>query len=923
MSDSGVSKPDAASEPVGEPSPNPAEPSGQIGKYQIVRLLGKGGMGAVYQAFDPHLERDVALKVMLPQLADDPEQKQRFEREARAVARMNHPNVVTVFDLGYHTDGSPYIVMELLKGRDLLKVMRQDPSLPLDRKVTIVLEVLDGLGHAHKVGIVHRDIKPANVFISEDGTAKIMDFGIARLSATSATASGTFMGTANYMSPEQASGRALDGRSDLFSVGCLLYEVLSGRRPFEAATLVATLYKIAHEPPSLHLPAGPEYQGLLPILGRALAKDPDQRYQTSADMASALRGFLADASLVARAGPTALPRPGDAADDDATRDLGGRPNAVPSVHLPRAAVAGPPADPTPLFQLLRAIYVGGKSGHLHFARGRDRRALRILKGQIVHASSDVAGEHLGDVLVRYGLLTQPDLDRALDVVLRERKRLGVVLIGMGLIERPRLEEAVGLHAREILFSVLDQPGVSAAFEEMSESLLETDLVCRMSTGEVILEATRRIQDPELVRRGLGDLSRVLALSSDPLLRSQKITLTPTDGFILSRIDGSLRISEVLSLAPVSAEDAERSLFGLLCTGTVDYPSDRPVSRGAPSPPTTRVPRRRESSPHVTPLPPGMPVTSRDPVATPSAGSRPSDTDPAAGPPETPERPLAEAPDAAEIRRLILEAYEGLPFKDHFDLLGIPPTASESDVRLAYARLARILHPDGCHGLDLEDLREQRDAVFYRVSHAYRTLSSPESRAAYQRELGQRRPPARRAAPTPPPPAPAVPPPPPAPAAAPRPQPAPAPPLEPPPAGPRVETPVEEAIGRAEQLIAERMFWEAIQQVEPLIHRVEGPLRTRARMALAQASVRNPKWLRRAEEQLQAVLREDPRHIEAYLLLASIYRTEGLPTRAAALYRKILEIEPDHPKARREVGGQAHAEPEHPSGGSLLGFIRRR
>jgi hypothetical protein len=566
------------------------ELSGRIGKYQIVRLLGRGGMGAVYQAFDPHLERDVALKVMLPQIAENPEHKRRFEREARAVARLTHPNVVTVFDLGYHTDGSPYIVMELMKGRDLLDVMRQDPPLSLERKLAIVQQVLAGLGHAPKVGIVHRDVKPANIFITEDETAKIMDFGVARLDAGSATAAGTFMGTANYISPEQARGRALDGRSDLFSVGCMLCELLTGRRPFDGESAVATLLKIATEPPALPLPAGPEHEALRLVLEKALAKDPAERYETAAAFASALRGVLATlpAEASAPSAATAAPRGASPGTDAAGRDGRSGPMRLPSVYTPGIAVAGPPADPTPLFRLLRTIYVGAKSGHLHFSHARGRRILRILKGQILHGSSDVAGEHLGDVLVRYGLLTQADVDQALDRVLREHARLGVVLIEMGRIERAQLEEAVGLHAREILFSVLDQPGISVAFEELSEDVLEKDLVCRMSMAEVILEATRRVQDPELVRRGLGDQSRILMLSSNPVLRSQKITFTPTDGFILSRVDGRMSMREVLSLVPVRVEDAERSLFGLLCTGTVDYVAEAPPSRRA-TPPGNRVP----------------------------------------------------------------------------------------------------------------------------------------------------------------------------------------------------------------------------------------------------------------------------------------------------------------------------------------------
>jgi curved DNA-binding protein CbpA len=330
-------------------------------------------------------------------------------------------------------------------------------------------------------------------------------------------------------------------------------------------------------------------------------------------------------------------------------------------------------------------------------------------------------------------------------------------------------------------------------------------------------------------------------------------------------------------------------------------------------------------------PPLTPST-RPASATPPSGtfSRPPDAPRGASPPATPERPLAQTADAAEVRELILGTHEGLLFKDHFELLGVPPTATDAEIRLAHARFARMLHPDACRGLDLDDLREQREAVFFRVSQAYKTLSNPVSRAAYQREIEHRS--ARRPTPTPPPPAaPSLYPPP--PAAAPRPAtaPAPAPSTAPatapatapePPVAPSVEALVEEGIRRAEELIAERMYWEAIQQLEPLIRRVEGPLRVRARLALALASSKNPKWLRRAEEQLQAAIHEDPRHVEAHLLLASIYRTEGLPARAAAVYRRILEIKPGHPKALRELAQQEHAEAEPPSGG-LRGFFKKR
>src|SRR4051812_10441177 len=285
---------------MSEPESNPEAPSaplkeisGRIGKYDIVKPLGKGAMGIVYLAHDTVLERDVALKVMVAAIADDPELKQRFEREAKAVARMTHPNVVNVFDLGSHTDGSPYIAMELLKGQDLQKAVRTPPPMPLERKVNVIVQVLAGLAHAHQAGIVHRDIKPANIFINQDGTVKIMDFGVARLTTASMTGTGNIVGTADYMSPEQVKGAKVDGRSDLFSVGCMLYELLAGKRPFHSENLMAIFYKITHEEPDFDMiPEGPDYDALMPTLKKALAKELDDRYQTAYEFAVDLREFL-------------------------------------------------------------------------------------------------------------------------------------------------------------------------------------------------------------------------------------------------------------------------------------------------------------------------------------------------------------------------------------------------------------------------------------------------------------------------------------------------------------------------------------------------------------------------------------------------------------------------------------------------------
>ena len=336
------------------------ELTGRIGKYDIVKPLGKGAMGVVYLAHDTILERDVALKVMVAQIADDPELKGRFEREAKAVAKMTHPNVVNVFDLGSHTDGSPFIAMELLKGQDLQKTVRQGVPMPLERKVSIIIRVLAGLAHAHQAGIVHRDIKPANIFIGLDGSVKIMDFGVARLTTASMTGTGNIVGTADYMSPEQVKGARVDGRSDVFSVGCMLYELLAGRRPFHAENLMAIFYKITHDEADFSLiPGGAEYEALLPILRKALAKDLGDRYQSAYDFAIDLREYLKSHATSASGQhaleqlldvepPAPSPVPGEApgativpADVGEMGGTVGQPRTVSPAHAP--TVSGRPA----------------------------------------------------------------------------------------------------------------------------------------------------------------------------------------------------------------------------------------------------------------------------------------------------------------------------------------------------------------------------------------------------------------------------------------------------------------------------------------------------------------------------------------------------------------------------------------------------
>ncbi len=276
-------------------------------------------MGAVHRAVDPLIERDVAIKTLLPNLPPEimGEVRERFLREARSAGRLNHPNIVTIYDVG-EQDGIAYIAMELLEGKTLQQIMRETQRLPIATIIDLVAQVADGLDLAQRYKITHRDIKPANIMVSSDWRAKLTDFGVAHVASSSMTQTGAALGSPKYMSPEQVTGQPLDPRSDLFSLGVVLYELLVRRTPFERAgetTVFALMNRIATEP---HVPVSkldPELPaGFDAILERALAKSPERRYQRGAEMAEELRklaralGAGAPAPELEHAKTVAVPR---------------------------------------------------------------------------------------------------------------------------------------------------------------------------------------------------------------------------------------------------------------------------------------------------------------------------------------------------------------------------------------------------------------------------------------------------------------------------------------------------------------------------------------------------------------------------------------------------------------------------------------
>ena len=280
------------------PEPQPPLAGATLAHYRLADRLGAGGMGEVYAAEDTKLERRIALKILLPALAGDPLRLERFRREARAVAALNHPNIVTIHsveeDRGVH-----FLTMELVEGETLRQRLRRG-GLTLAELLELAVPLADAVGAAHERGITHRDLKPENVMVTRDGRVKVLDFGLAQLrertvavdsqAVTYLTEAGTVMGTAAYLSPEQAMGREVDARSDIFSLGIVLFEMATGRHPFagaSAAEIISAILRDKPAPVTERNAALPDHLGR--IVGRCLEKNPEHRYQSAKDLRNDLR----------------------------------------------------------------------------------------------------------------------------------------------------------------------------------------------------------------------------------------------------------------------------------------------------------------------------------------------------------------------------------------------------------------------------------------------------------------------------------------------------------------------------------------------------------------------------------------------------------------------------------------------------------
>jgi hypothetical protein len=462
--------------------------------------------------------------------------------------------------------------------------------------------------------------------------------------------------------------------------------------------------------------------------------------------------------------------------------------------------------------LLRDVYLNRRSGRLAFVRGAEQYVVHFGKGQILCCESSTPDAQLGQLMVSKGLLAEATRAEAAEEVRRSGRRLGEVLVEMGALDRGALEDALAMQVREHLLRVFGWTAGVCGFREEEDSGPAPAATLKLSTAEMIIEAVRLARNPDAIRSGLGDLDRVVVHSTDPLLRFQRVTLTPADGFVLSRVDGASTARELLQLVPLPVAEAERSLFGLLCIGLVEMLPGEADRRAA----------------------------------------------------------------SAEQRRSeILAAHAALAARDHFDVLGVRRDASLADVEAAFHRRARRFHPDASHEPSLRDLRQPLEEIFARLAAAWETLRTPALRHAYVSSLDRAARAPKETAPTE--------------------------------GAEEAARRAEAALRMAEERAKDGRHWEAIGLLEGLVAVTSAGLRRRARLMLADLYLKHPRAGKSVEEQLTALIDENPDEVDARLRLARLYRDRGLAARGLEHARRALELRPASRAARdlvAELGGDA-------------------
>lgn len=552
-----------------------------IGRYRITGRLGKGAMGVVYSAHDDQMGREVAIKVLMADLESDPETRARFYREAQVTSQLVHRNIITVFDFGHEGDRL-YIVMELLKGLTLTAYLARPEHQQLEQKLDLMIQACEGLSVAHARGVVHRDIKPGNLFVQNDGGLKILDFGVARLANSSMTSVGTIVGTPDYMSPEQAFGREVDARSDVFSAAAVFYLMLTGRKPFDAVELPVVLQKVVREdPPPIREHEAPA--ALASIVLKALQKDRDHRYQRCADMSADLvrfkRHFDTETRQVATAARERVQRlEALAADVKAVRSgLGLAPDdeVLAAVDLLRERypfLYSGPGEVAPLVAPLRRSHLAGIVADLDAAQppiaaaaerlraidaavSRGERALAAGDTRTAIVELQSAAESLHEPCARLDTALATAHERAAEQKHRE-ERCEALLAQCRAAERAGNWTAVEALGTEIL-----------AIDPQAAEVLA--LVSRAKSELAEREATRTRQLAELIRQAEGETEEGRLAAAERFINRAR-ELAPESPAVEA---ASRRVTEARMAAAARDQQARRAVEAVRAARVL-FPTDR-------------------------------------------------------------------------------------------------------------------------------------------------------------------------------------------------------------------------------------------------------------------------------------------------------------------------------------------------------------
>jgi hypothetical protein len=527
-----------------------------------------------------------------------------------------------------------------------------------------------------------------------------------------------------------------------------------------------------------------------------------------------------------------------------------------------------------LGDVIRKLYVNRRSGILHLSHDGIRKRIYFRKGSMIFANSDVENDRLGEFLIRQQVIGREAFETASRVMRETGYRFGRTLVELGLVAPDALESRVVEQIQAIIYSLFQWGSGEYGFQQ-HENPVDEDIVLNLSTADIILEGTRRMEDMAKIRRALGDPSRILQTTEDALLRYQKMTtLSHSEFFIFSRVDGMSSIDDILSISPIGEDETLRCLYGLVSAGVLEpkggaAASDEAEDSYPPAAPPASAPRAEA-------LPEPSPQPSRVEIPRPDIDVRPTAPESLGPRSEPPAGPAGPTPEEIAVRNDIVEKHASLSEATLYDLLGVPITASDSEIKKAYYAMAKRYHPDRHHSPHLRDVHGLLEELFGKITGAYQTLASPIERNQYDARIR--------------------------------------------PEGEAVTTGAPVAVGdeisegarrrSAEELYQdgrrrfdEMHFFDAIQCLREAIRL--HPKKDYHKL-LAQALMKNPKWLREAEEHFRLALKMDPFDAECYLGLGEIYENEGMTTRAQKMYEQAATYDPESEGVQRKLGARRGA-----------------